>query len=184
MIREIQEMVLTFTKEQEHAWIHGDKSLMPPFLDIAPAVFNQPRYHFAEAFTLRSYHERDGWLGFHFYALGKQYPRSASRIAGRRKAEEIIPPAALQRLRDVRAADSSGIRGRGEPDLFLYKDDGSFMFAEVKKGADRLWPAQLRCISQILAILQCPVDIVHLTRENQRYVPKTYQLDLSPWLAS
>jgi VRR-NUC domain len=181
MIKEVRERVLTYKDEQIRAWTQGDKSLAPSFLDVAPAVFNQPQYHFGEVFTLRSYHERDGWLGFILYALGGQYPRSASRLEGRRKAEQIIPADALRRFRDARMSDS---RGGGEPDLFLYKPDGSFMFVEVKKAGDRISPSQLRCIAQIVGILGCPVDIVYLRRENQNYDPKTYQLDLSPWLAT
>ncbi len=58
------------------------------------------------------------------------------------------------------------------------------MFVEVKKGGDRLRPAQLLCIAQIRAILRCPVDIVYLCRENQRYGAKTYVLDLASWVAT
>ncbi|MCK7497779.1 MAG: VRR-NUC domain-containing protein [Comamonadaceae bacterium] len=62
-------------------------------------------------------------------------------------------------------------RGAGEPDLFLFKESGLFMFVEVKKGADRVGPAQLECIAQIRAILRCPVEIVYAT-DREGYVPK------------
>ncbi len=184
MIQQVRETVLTYKDDQLRAWKAGDKSLAPPFLAVAPAVLNQPSYHFGEVFTLSSYYERHGWLGFLLYALGNQYPGSADRGEGRRKAEQIIPPDDLRRFRDVRMRDSSGRLGRGEPDLFLYKDDGSFMFVEVKKDRDRLSPAQLTCIAQIRGILRCPVDIVYLRRENQRYEAKTYTLDFAPWLTT
>ena len=69
--------------------------------------------------------------------------------------------------------------GAGEPDLFLYRDDcPRFKFAEVKKGNDRLREPQLICIAQILAVLQCEVDIVYVREESKPYVPKKYRLDL------
>ena len=128
MIEQLPETVLTYKDDQLSAWIAGDKSLVPSFLTVPPAVLNQPSYHFGEAFTVRSYHERLGWLGFFLFALGTQFPGSRDRHEGRRKLAEIIPAAALQKFRSVRAEDPSCILGAGEPDLFLYKDDGSFMF--------------------------------------------------------
>ncbi len=184
MIENVTETVLTYGDEQLRAWKAGDKSLAPSFLVVPPAVFNQPSYHFGEVFTLRSYHDRDGWLAFLLYALGDQYPKSADRLEGRRKVAEIIPADALRRFRAVRATDSSYILGRGEPDLFLYKNDGSFMFVEVKKGGDKISQAQLSCMAQIRAVLRCPVDIVYLCPENHRHEAKTYKLDLGPWLAT
>jgi hypothetical protein len=184
MIEKLHETVLTYRDDQYRAWKAGDKSLVPSFLAVPPAVLNQPSYHFGEVFTLSSYHERLGWFGFFLFALGTQFPESRDREEGRRKLAEIIPAAALQRFRSVRAADSTCILGRGEPDLFLYKDDGSFMFVEVKKGPDKISQAQLTCIAQIRAILRCPVDIVYLCTENQRREPKTYMLDLGPWLST
>ena len=173
-----------YADDQLRVWKAGDKSLAPSFLTVPPVVRNQPSYHFGEVFTIRSYHERGGWLGCLLYALGNQYPKSKDRLEGRRKVMEIIPADALRRFRAVRAADSSYILGRGEPDLFLYRDDGSFMFVEVKKGGDKISKAQLDCMAQIRAILGCPVDIVYLCRENHHHEAKTYQLDLGPWLAT
>ncbi|MGM2827274.1 VRR-NUC domain-containing protein, partial [Bacillus cereus group sp. Bce006] len=72
----------------------------------------------------------------------------------------------------------------GEPDLFLYKEDGSVLFVEVKKGSDRLSQSQLVCLSQIKSILGCDVAVVYLTEENQVYEPKTYMLDVIEFPAS
>ena len=175
----IEETVLTYRREQLKAWKTGDRSIAPAFLKITTNYQNQPHYHFGETFTLRHFHKTEGWKGFASYALGPQYPGSQRREAGRRKAKEVIPEAKLQRLLERRSSPRLKRRGSGEPDLFLYKRDGSFKFAEVKKGSDRLSHRQLTCIAQVLAILRCDVSIVYLRREDQIYVPKTYRFNLT-----
>jgi len=174
---EIHERVLPFRARQLEAWKKGNKSIAPPYFAVPPIVRNQPAYHFAETLALRHYYDTEGWQGFSSYALGAQYPNSERRAEGRRKVEKIIPSRALARLRSVRAAMQKTYRGAGEPDLFLFKENGLFKFVEVKKGADRMGPAQLECIAQILAILRCRVDIVYATDREGR-VPKRYRFDL------
>jgi hypothetical protein len=179
MIVKIRETVLKYSDHELKVWSDGDKSIAPDFAPIHPIIKNQPRYHFAEMFTLRHYYELEQWKGFTSFALGPQYQGSESREAGRRKIEELVPQDRLQQLRDARSDPAIRQSGVGEPDLFLYKDDGSFMFVEVKKGSDRLRETQLTCIAQILDILKCPVSIVYLRTEAQSYTPKTYRFDLS-----
>ena len=174
----IEETVLTYRQEQLRAWKAGDRSIAPAFLKITTNYRNQPHYHFGETFTLRHFHKTEGWKGFASYALGPQYPGSQRREAGRRKAKEVIPETRLQHLLERRSAPRLKRSGSGEPDLFLYKRDGSFKFAEVKKGSDRLSQRQLTCIAQVLAILRCKVSIVYLRREDQKYSPKRYRFDL------
>ncbi len=174
---EVEERVLPFRAKQLEAWKKGDKSIAPPYSVVPPIVRNQPAYHFAETLALRDYYDKDGWQGFSSYALGAQYPNSERRAAGRRKVEEVIPSRKLARLRSARSAMEKTYRGAGEPDLFLFKESGLFMFVEVKKGADRVGPAQLECIAQIRAILRCQVDIVYAT-DREGYVPKRYRFDL------
>ena len=174
---EIEERVLPFRAKQLEAWKKGNKSIAPPYFAVPPIVRNQPAYHFAETLALRHYYDTEGWQGFSSYALGAQYPKSERRTAGRRKVEEIIPSRKLARLRSVRSAMDKSYRGAGEPDLFLFKEGGLFKFVEVKKDNDRMGPAQLECIAQILAILRCDVDIVYAT-ERRGYVPKRYRFDL------
>jgi len=174
---EIEERVLSFRTKQLEAWKKGNKSIAPPCFAVPPIVRNQPAYHFAETLALRHYYDTEGWQGFSSYALGAQYPNSERRAEGRRKVEEILPSRRLARLRSVRSAMEKTYRGAGEPDLFLFKKSGLFMFVEVKKGADRVGPAQLECIAQIRAILRCPVEIVYAT-DREGYVPKRYRFDL------
>jgi hypothetical protein len=178
MVIEIPEKILVYNQQDFEAWTQGDKSLIPSFLPVPDAVANQPQYHFPEILTLRHYHQSHGWLGFHLYALGPQYPGSESRKLGRAFVERIIPADDLQRFRQLQAADPLIRSGAGEPDLFLYNEKGAFMFVEVKKGPDRIRAPQLRCIALILAILRCPVDIVHLREERQSYRPKSHKVDL------
>jgi len=175
---ELLERVLAYHQEQLDAWIHGDRSLMPAFVDPTVLVKNSPRRHFGEMFALRHYHETEGWKGFSSYALGQELRGSERRRAGRATVEEIIPRRSLRRLWALRATAADRRFGGGTPDLFLYDEDGRFKFVEVKKAIDRLRPSQLRCIAQIVRALHCEVDIVYLREAHQTYTPKTYVLDL------
>lgn len=174
---EIQEKVIFYNRSQLLAWRKGDKSLILDFLERHAVLQNQQAYHFGEYFALRYYHELDGWLGFNFYALGSQYPNSKKCEAGRRKVEEIIPAKKLSRFRSLRTEDVLKA-GAGEPDLFLYKNSGEYMFVEVKKQTDRIRPEQLKCMAQLRVVLECPVEIVYLCADGRFHKPKTYILDL------
>jgi hypothetical protein len=55
------------------------------------------------------------------------------------------------------------------------------MFVEVKKERDEISPMQLRCLALIWDVLGCPIKIVYLREEKQRYMPKTYLLDLDKY---
>ena len=158
--------------------VHGDRSLMPIFVDPIVLLKNSPKRHFGEMFALRHYHEKEGWLGFASYALGDELPGSERRRAGRAKVEEIIPKHSLSRFQDQRAAGTDRRLGAGTPDLFLYDTRGRFKFVEVKKTTDSLRSAQFRCIAQIMKTLGCEVDLVYLREARQRYTPRTYLLDL------
>ncbi len=175
---QIEETVLTYRPEQLQAWKAGDRSIAPTFAEITPNYQNQPTFHFGEMFALRHFLESEGWKGFAQYALGPQYPGSERRLAGRLMAKKVIPAARLRRLLAARSDSALVNSGSGAPDLFLYKPDGSFKFAEVKKERDRINHSQLRCIAQILAMLRCEVSIVYLQAEGRRYTPKRYQFDL------
>jgi hypothetical protein len=154
MMLELRELVLVYQQAQLDAWLHGDRSLMPAFVDPRDLVRNAPRRHFGEMFVLRHYNETAGWKGFSSYALGPELPGSQRRKVGRAKIEEIIPRRALSHLRALRATTADKRFGGGTPDLFLYDDAGRYKFAEVKKRADRLRPPQLRCLAQITKALR------------------------------
>jgi hypothetical protein len=178
VVVEIHEVVLTYAQAQLDAWLSGDRSLIPSFVEVGPKFANMPKFHFGEMLVLRHYHETAGWKGFAAYALGPQYPKSRRRISGRRKVEDIVPRTLLQRLRTLRSSPAELRFGGGEPDLFLYSEDGQYKFVEVKKQRDRLSQAQLRCIAQIMRVLSCDVDIVYLRERRQPYKPKVYCFDL------
>lgn len=178
-MKELVERVLTYDQGLFDAWLGGDRSLMPDFVDPMVLVKNAPRRHFGEMFVLRYYHETEGWKGFSSYALGDEFPASARRRAGREKAEEIIPGRSLSRLRRLRRTVADRRFGGGTPDLFLYDDTGRFKFVEVKKtNNDPVRPSQLRCIAQIIKALCCEVDIVRLRQADQSCPARTYILDL------
>ena len=178
MIVELQERIVEYAASQLTAWIAADKSLVPAFADRPPILAAQPSHHFAEALTLRDYHEREGWMGFAHYAIGDQYLGSARRREGRRKLREIIGARLLESILALRATTAGTKYGAGEPDPFLFKPDGSFRFVEVKKGRDQLSPAQLTCIAQLLSVAHGCVDIVYARELRQRYSPRTYRFDL------
>ena len=178
MLAEIREIVLVYRREQLDLWVAGDRSLMPDFIDPAALVRNLPRRHFGEMFVLRHYNESAGWRGFSSYALGTHLSGSERRGPGRAKVGRVIPSPRLRRFRSLRTTASDKRSGAGEPDLFLYNSAGRYKFVEVKMGADRMRPPQLRCIAQILRTLRCDVDVVYLRESGQKYLPKTYVFDL------
>jgi len=178
MLVEIEERILTYNRSQLEAWKAGDKRLVPAFLSERDIIINQPEYHFGEIFVLRHYHETEGWKGFISYAIGTQYPGSGSRARGRAKIEALVPSEKLTRFRALRAGTNDGKLGKGEPDLFLYRDSEECKFVEVKKETDRISQAQLRCMAQIMAILEYPVELVYLCEEGRDHKPRTYVLDL------
>ncbi|MBI4731165.1 MAG: VRR-NUC domain-containing protein [Chloroflexi bacterium] len=179
MVTEIVEKVIYYPKEQLEAWKQGDKRLVPEFVneEERKQIRNQPKYHFGEIFALRHY-QREGWLGCFSYALGDQYLRSQARKVGREKVKEIIPKGKLKKFLAISCETRNMKFGTGEPDLFLYKPNGEYKFVEVKKQTDKIRSAQRTCIAQILASLDCKVDIVFLCEEGHQHNPKTYAFDL------
>lgn len=179
MIVRLSELALPFDRDAYDDWKNGDKSVIPSFLRIPKAVENQQQYHFGEMFALRYFHENEGWLGYDGYALGTHLPNSEHRREGRRKVEDVVPPDKLERFRQLRNTEHDKRHGAGEPDLFLYSpDEEHYKLAEVKMPGDRLSPAQYRCIAQILASLECEVEIVHLHERGTQRRPKVYCFDL------
>lgn len=176
-----REKVLVYKKEQLESWRAGDKGLVSDFMTVPPAVEHQPVYHFGEALALRHYHDTEGWKGYCFYTLSRQADTGAFKD-GNDAVEEVVPVHDLRRLNLVRIADPLTKNNAGQPDLFLYREPGQFMFAEIKKQTDRLRPPQRRSIEQILAVLQCRVDIVYLREERHPHTPKTYYFDLTPFM--
>jgi len=184
VILEIQEKIFFYKKAQLVAWKNGDKSLTPDFLQDRSSFLTQPDYSFGEVFALNHYHETEGWHGFLSYALGFQYPHSQARANGRKKVEEIIPIEKLARFRQLRGKSRETDFGTGEPDLFLYKNTGEYKFAEVKKQTDRMRPSQFKCLAQIVAGLECQVEVIYLCEEGHAHAPKIYLLDLENFTGS
>lgn len=178
MYFEIQEKVIYYGKSQLVAWKNGDKSLTPDFLEIHPMMKNQKDYHFGEIFVLRHYYETEGWKGFNSYALSPLNSPNATRFrSGREMVNRIVPVRALSAFSSMRS-EGELKNGAGEPDLFLYKDTGEYMFVEVKKESDKIRPNQYKCMAQLRAALGCPIEIVYLCEEGKNRSPKTYMLNL------
>jgi len=182
MIIEITEKLIPFSQAQLTEWKSGinKRSLLPDYLNEQEVslILNQPEYHFGEIHVLKHYHD-EGWLGCSSYALGNNYPASEARKAGQEKVRRVISKEKRKRFVEISSKTRDVEYGTGEPDLFLYKPDGEYMFVEVKKQTDRIRPAQFTCIAQILATLDCKVDIVYLCEEGHSHTPKTYCFNLN-----
>jgi hypothetical protein len=80
---ELRELVLVYHQAQLDAWTHGDRSLMPAFVDPRALLRTSPMRHFGEMFVLRHFNETGGWKGFSSYALGVTVPELARAARGR-----------------------------------------------------------------------------------------------------
>jgi VRR-NUC domain len=172
----LDELVLDYPLHDLADWIAGRRSrwLSGP---VPTQVSSQPAYHFGEYFVLEHYRQL-GWRGHRFYALGSWEPHNSKLAEGRKALASCFSQSALTQFRAVR--ESCGrADGKGEPDLFLAREDGAALFLEVKKQHDRVSPEQLQCLAQIRAILKAGVGIVYLRLAGSPYRPKRYELDLS-----
>ena len=174
-----KEMVLVYRAEQLEAWKAGDKSLMPGEIEHRAIVDNQPAYHFGEAFVLDHF-MRLGWLGFADYVLMPQVePNIARHREGRQALERIADPRRLAALRRERNRSVDGMKGYGEPDLFLYQPTGEIMFVEVKKAGDTIKENQLVCLAQLKEFLSCDAVIVYLQASGKPdHKAKQFTVDL------
>ncbi|WP_217527412.1 MULTISPECIES: VRR-NUC domain-containing protein [Vibrio] len=169
---EIQETIFRYPKSLLEAWTNGEKSWIPESLYVPKDVYTQPNYRFGEYYALKKYLEL-GWQGTAFYALGDWELTNSKYDIGRTLIAEYIDPIRLKVFKALRQGLKSG-----EPDLFLYKEDGSVLFVEVKKQSDRVSQAQLVCMEQIKSVLGCDVAVAYLAEENQSYTPKSYELNV------
>lgn len=177
MLHTFREKSLLFPLDALDAWCGGDKSLLPPSAERIPMHMSQQGYHFSEAFTLRYYHETGGWKGFDHLVL-MPHVEPTLHLAKRRLIERVVPAIPLRKFRAARLKTVDGERGGGEPDLFLYKDSGEFMFVETKRD-DPIKTSQLVCLAQLHHFLGCPVEIVRLQLDAKKpRAPKTYVVEL------
>jgi hypothetical protein len=166
------ESVLPYNPLLYDAWKEGQRDFLPQDYCMPDEVKNQPSMHFGEHYVWVHYLKL-GWHGFVWYAIGEWEPNNAKYDIGRQKVNELFNDGVLQEIRNLRKGILSG-----EPDLFFFKDDGSTLFIEVKKGRDKPSDAQLTCLAQIKSILGADVGITYLVPEGKEYVPKVYELDL------
>lgn len=169
---EIIETVFSYHHTLLENWKKGNKDWIPESLFVPPEVYNQPSYHFGEYYALKQYLDM-GWQGTAFYALGDWEPGNPKYDQGRAIVAKYVDPKRLAVFQALRKGLTSG-----EPDLMLYKEDGSVLFVEVKKQSDRVSEAQLICMAQIKSILGCDVTVAYLAEAGQTYTPKSYMLDI------
>jgi hypothetical protein len=140
--------------------------------DGVQMILNQPGYrHFAETAAIRHFHAVNGYRGHRFYVLSYLRDFLTPRfVEGGREIQRRLPRDKLQAFVSAR----SGMRGdSGEPDVFLFGDDGTALFVEVKGPGDSLHRdgRQLQALSQIRQILGCRAEVVRLYRCD-RIAPK------------
>jgi hypothetical protein len=161
MLHDVPLMDLTYTQEDFDTWASGSREEWAPG-QLPEHVVNQPTYHFSEYFVLAYFRAR-GWRGHRFYALGDWEPRNSKLAAGRTDMTRMFSDEKLTAFKALRTLVGRA-DGKGEPDLFLFRDDGSTMFIEVKRDRDTLKPEQIECLQQIQALLGSVVMVVHLRK--------------------
>lgn len=171
----IDEVTLEYDPRDYEVWISGAKEKW--LAGEPPAhVLNQPRYHFGEYFVL-SHYSSSGWQGHRFYALGTWEPKNPKLSSGRAALASSFDVAQLEVFRAQRVL-SGRADGKGEPDLFLRKDDGSVLFLEVKKDRDEVSEEQLQCLAQIRAMLNAQIGVVRVIPIGAKSHFRRYELDL------
>jgi hypothetical protein len=176
MLYKLTETIIEYNPADLEAWKRGEKDKWIGDREVPNDVYNQPGYHFGEYYVLNQF-EKEGWHGYVFYAIGKFEPNNEKYREGREKVEELFPKDRLEAFRTIRSK-STHAEAKGEPDLFLYMDNGPKLFLEVKKDTDRVFDAQLECLAQIRGILGAEIGIVHLVKYGTQYTPKAFELDL------
>jgi len=171
----IDESTFEYEPRDYEAWSSGAKE---KWLTGEPHahVLNQPRYHFGEYFVL-SHYSSLGWQGYRFYALGTWEPTNPKLSEGRSALVNSFDAVQLEAFRQQRVSCGRG-DGKGEPDLFLRKPDGSTLFLEIKKDRDEVSAEQLQCLAQIRALLNAQIGVVRVTSVGSRFHPRRYELDL------
>ena len=180
MLFHITELVLEYDPMEWIEWKLGNKDRILAGMPIHKELINQPTYHFGEYFTLRHFRQM-GWNGFVFYSF---YDRCLPKYqAGHQKLVEIFTQEQLKTFQSARNHTGDS-KKKGDPDVFLYKTDGSTCFLEVKKKGDTIKPEQLECLAQIRKIFKAEVGIVHVIEKGHHSVPRNYELDLETARAS
>lgn len=154
-------MDLTYTADDFETWVSGSRQRWAPE-PLPEHVTNQPKYHFSEYFVLAYFRAR-GWRGHRFYAIGDWEPSNPKLAEGRADLARMFSDEKLKAFKATRSLVGRA-DGKGEPDLFLFRDDGATMFVEVKRDRDTLKPEQIDCLLQIHEFLGSDVMIVHLLK--------------------
>lgn len=170
MIHTIKETVLNYPHALRDSWNKGKMDWLSSDLFVPADVHDNPSLYFSKYYTLVQYGEK-GWLGTAFYALGNWELENPTYHSGRVLIAQYIDPIKLSLFKGLRTGLVSG-----EPELFLYKPDGSLLFVVVKQANEQLTDAQLICLSNIKSVLECDVEVVSLTEKGHRYTPKSYDI--------
>ena len=150
MCYRLTETIIEYHPDDLDKWKNGEKEKWLAGRVVPPEVYNQPRYHFGEYFVV-NYFEKAFWHGYTFYSLNESH---------------------LEKYQE------SYHRDKGEPDLFLYLDNGPKLFLEVKKEKDQISDAQLEYLAQIKGILKAEIGIIYLVKHDHQHTPKEYKLNL------
>lgn len=171
MIHTIKETVFTYPQRLLDDWKKEKKEeWLPSNLFIPEEVKQHPNEYFGAYFGLSQY-MKQGWLGTAFYALGNWELDNSLYTEGRILLAQYINPNKLSLFKGLRTGLTSG-----EPDLFLYKPDGSILFVVVKKENEFLSDTELICLSNIKSVLECDVEVAYLAEEGSLYRPKSYDI--------
>lgn len=183
------EVLVPYDPAQRERWMaakgEARRRLIPDCCILHPdgvqMILNQPgSRHFAETAAIAHFHALNGYRGHRFYVLSYLPDFSTPRfVAGGLEIQRRVGRDKLQALIWAR----SGVRGdSGEPDAFLFREDGAVLFIEVKGPGDALHRdgRQLQALSQIRQILACRAEVVRLYRSDRPAPkPETYWVDVA-----
>jgi Holliday junction resolvase-like predicted endonuclease len=131
----MEEKLFLYKRELETEWNSG--WLKGKWHNEYPELFNEEDYDIAKA--QGSYHFGEWAVAKYYYSHGyKVLIENYMSDDHRDKCKIIEGIIKEESKRDL--IHPLGPKGRriGEPDLFVYKDDGEYLFVEVKKGSDKV----------------------------------------------
>ncbi|MGG1554509.1 hypothetical protein [Paenibacillus ferrarius] len=158
---------VTFTKEQYSQWKSGSRDdCFDSYCKKLPGTMGFGEYIAGKYFESLGYE----WIHHDYNLLG------GNKLGKYPKAEAIFRryfgDDRFEKGRQLYPSFSKSVRIE-EPDLMLYKQDGSeIRFAECKRHDthDKLRDSQIRGLALLKLLFDCPVEVIHVLEEGKEGV--------------
>ncbi|MCD1259904.1 hypothetical protein B5M42_013790 [Paenibacillus athensensis] len=155
---------LIFTNEQKARWKDGQRDdCADPYCRKLPGTSGFGEYIAGQFYESLGY----AWIHHDFNLLGGnklgKYPRAEAIL------RSYFGDERFERGRQLYASFSPFVDMQ-EPDLLLYKPDGSDLrFAECKRDdtGDKLNDSQVRGLALLRLLFDCPVEVVHIVEKGR-----------------